>query len=104
MNFRRVFTVWGDFTRFLPTKTDRQLYFDEDKDLEGNIELIHRHALTLYKNQRECAKWGKKRLVCISLAFDLIDALVSYEGRPGSVMHIKLMLIDSLQRYVETVS
>lgn len=98
-NFSRVFTVWGDFIKLLPVKADRQWYFDEEQDLETNVKLIHLHARNLKKNQWDCIKWGKKVMMSIAIAFDLVEALASYEKRRESVMHIKLMLIDSLRKY-----
>lgn len=58
------------------------------------------HVVALLCKKNEKLLESVDSLICVSLAFDLVESLVAYEQRRFTVFHLKKLLIEVLENYL----
>ena len=102
-NFSLVYSNWARLITMLPEASKRKIYFDEEMDLAQNVLVVEWLVFKMYfqkDNSKVVKNWSQKVLVNLSLTFDLIESLASYEGQSINMKRSKDMLVEIVSEYL----
>lgn len=100
-HFTQVYESWLRMMLLIPDESLRRSFFNEQKDLTFNLKMTERLIEILHSQEMTFSiEMGKKVLINLAITFDLIESLVSYEGRAISMIEQKQKLIDVLTGYL----
>ena len=75
----------------------REKYFDEEKALLFNFKRIESQVSIMHEEKSNFAslmKWDSKDLSNLTLAFDLVDSLISFQREKIAVAKVRCMLLE----------
>ena len=101
-NFWAVYRTWLAMTAVIPNEAMRKLYFDEQADLYENLKGIENMITGIYllkDNPKALLEWDRKAIINITIAFDLINSLVSFMRLHHSMAQVKRMLAQVMENY-----
>ena len=99
-NIRHVYQKWLAILELIPNVAIRREYFDEGKELLFNFKRIESHVGRMYKQKNnlvEILKWNSNDLSNLTVAFGLVDSLISFQREQIAVSKVRYMLLEVIE-------
>ena len=96
-NFSMAYQKWVTITDLIPNVAIRREFFDEGKELLFNLQRIERQVIRMHKQKNnlvEIMKWDFHIVSTLTLAFDLVDSLISFQREKIPVTKVRRMLLE----------